>query len=98
MGKRFYSEYVLRCLRIYATQPTPPRLTLAEIENRRACEEALRSFPPEERTLLLSLFQSELPLPAAVSRAAAEASCKPARLWARLDQLEWLVARKRGLL
>ena len=97
MNKTFYSDYVRHCLRFYARYPTPNFRTPTDKHNWTACDKAFRIFSDEERELLMDIYSRYDTLPDNVFCVCTERAIEQDDVWKLIEELEYVVALKRGL-
>lgn len=99
MAKTFYSEYVNHCLRFYARHPSPTFRNNSDLQNWNACEDALNTFPLDDRASLLFIYsQPGTSVVDNVHKLCARNDIKSDYVWKLVSDLERRVAINRGLI
>lgn len=98
MGKAYYTEYVNHCMRFYANYKKPKFRSEVEKENWKACERALRFFPPEEVDLLLEVYRGGDTMADNIYRVSVVYDVRQDTLWRMTAELGKKIAKIRKLI
>lgn len=98
MSRTFYSECVSHWLRFYARYPKPTFHSDADKKNWLACDSALKSFEESDKEMLLTIYREGDTIPDNVYQMAKSKGIKQNSIWKLIGELEWKVAKRRGLL
>ena len=99
MSRRYYSEYVSHCLRFYArNQGAMEFNSTVDRENWTACNKVFEGYSPEDREVLLSVYEGRDTLADEVYNASKKYDVEQGIIWDKLKKLERDIARVRGLI
>lgn len=99
MSRRYYSEYVSHCLRFYSRNRDIRQFnTLVDENNWKACDTVFAEYSPEDREVLLSVYEGRDTLADEVYNASQKYHVEQNVIWDKLKKLERDIARARGLI
>ena len=96
--RQFYSDYVRHCMRFYARHICPKFKSSVDKNNWISCESALKGFTDNEQELLINIYRKGDTIPDNVYQAAKANGMKQESVWKLVNDLERMVAKRRGLL
>lgn len=96
--RAFYSDFVTHCLRFYAGHPRPIFHTEADKKNWNACENALNTFAECDRALLMIIYSEGETVADSVRQLAVHRNMKQDTVWKLVTDLEYKVAKRRGMI
>ena len=100
--RRHYSEYVRHCLRFYIATlevGTAPKFkTAAEKANWTSCHEVVPNLEPRELEFVKELYSQGDTIPDKIYSLARDRKMPQAYFWNLLDDLEYKIAQKRGMI
>lgn len=102
MTKPSYQDYANHALRFYARNPAlnmrSPGLKKSDIDNWTACNDALRVFCDQERSVIIGVFNSKCTIEDAVRGISAQLQLEETNVWQILSRATKEFAKYRGLI
>lgn len=98
MARAFYSQYVNHCLRFYARYQKPKFHSEADKHNWTACKDALKDFSEQDREMLLRIYRDGDTVADNVYQMSKDKDISQDTLWKLINELEYKIAKRRGLL
>lgn len=102
MTKPSYQDYANHALRFYVRNPAlnmrSPGLKKSDIQNWMACNNALRTFTEQDRSVIVGVYNSKCTMEDAVKGISSQLHLEEANVWQLLGRATKEFARCRGLI
>lgn len=98
MARAVYSQYVNHCLRFYARYSNPKFYSESDKHNWAACDNALKEFSDSDREMLLTIYRKGDTIGDNIYQMAKSNGISQGTIWKLVDELQYKVAKRRGLL
>lgn len=98
MARAFYSQYVNHCLRFYARYQKPKFHSEVDKRNWTACKDALKDFSEQDREMLITIYRDGDTVADNVYQMSKDKGISQDTLWKLINELEYKIAKRRGLL
>lgn len=102
MTKPCYQDYANHAMRFYARNPAlnmrSPGLKKTDIQNWMACNDALRAFSDEDRSVIIGVYSSKCAMEDATKGISAQLNIDEANVWQLMNKAAKEFAKVRGLI
>lgn len=98
MARTFYTDFVNHCLKFYARYPYPTFKNDVDKKNWKACHNVLRNLPDQERNIILYIFSSGDTTADMMYEISNKEHINQDYLYKMLANVQYKIAKKRGLI
>lgn len=96
--KTFYSEYVQHCMRFYARYAHPKFRSDADKQNWKACDSVIKGFTDKEQSFFMMIYREGDTISDNVYKLSVDRNINQDTIWKLINELEYKIAKRRGLI